>query len=213
MKKDLILTALLYITLQVPLKSQIDYLESNILCFFSGGYGFYTPSDKIKTAFKEAYSYDYGNYGGIFVGAKYLNKTDLISSRLKLGGEATVQVFRSEADYQSLVGNTLYVYGRGETFLNGNQFKFLVDLFLFKTGRFNFHFENGLGMMLLTSNIDDVPFQPVLEGIYSPKIFASYSLPRLITIDAQAGILKGFSDNKIFSINAGLGFSFCFNKT
>ncbi len=186
--------------------SQIDYKNQGLVSI-SFGYGFYSPGEKVLAAYKEALTTDEAHYGGIYADFKYLHRTDLIYSRIKLGGEIFIQQYRSDRGYNTVSGSTIYVYGRGAMYLNGNHFTFLTDFLLFQIKNIPVHIENGFGVLLFSSNIYDVPFEPITEIIFTSKAVVAIPISKFFTIDPQIGILKGFSNNDIFSISTGVGIS------
>ncbi|MBM4161874.1 MAG: hypothetical protein FJ217_12360 [Ignavibacteria bacterium] len=72
-------------------------------------YGFYSPSDNIRSCYAsfflpdasslgigDAETADDGHYGGLGLNLRLFFPTDLLGGRLRLGGECTVQMFRWE---------------------------------------------------------------------------------------------------------------------
>jgi hypothetical protein len=208
--KPIIIQSFIFLFLNISVFGQVDYKKSSIISLINFGYGFYSPSDKIRTAYATNFTEEDAKYGGAYVNIKYLHKIKKLGSRLKLGGEVLIQGYRNEKASTALVGTTVNVY-KGATSTSGLNAIFLSDLLLYTGEKINLHWENGLGVLFMIQSIREIPFQPTKEMMYTSQIVMSYTVSK-ITIDPQVGIVKGFSDNKIFYLSAGLGFSFYWNK-
>jgi hypothetical protein len=91
MKDKLAILTFFFVFLHFTLSAQFDYKRTTISSI-SLGYGIFSPSENVISAFETKYNDDFGKYGGLFVDFKFLRRTDLIFSRLKLGGEIIMMI-------------------------------------------------------------------------------------------------------------------------
>ncbi len=187
---------------------------------FSGSWGFYSPSNKIKSAYLDfdpwghIISEDEVKYGGVGVSLRILYNVK--NSSLKLGGEIGGFTVREATEYSTMA----YYEDTGEpvgstSFLNGNHLQFLTDLYLLSVGNMNIHTEIGFGYLVYWDTdlgFGKAPFDPASEFMSSAKLVFSIPIKEKYSIDLQFGIIKGFSNNDILIYQIHLGFSLIWLK-
>ena len=220
MNKKVFLWLFLFCSLHInTLRAQYIYKNQNLI-ELAGCYGFYSPNNKIKSAYTLYHidpwgeiitNPDKGKYGGY--GMYFHILFNVKNSYLKLGAEIGAFTVRQKTTKSSY----LYWKDTGKAvestrFLNGN---YLSDFYLFTFKKINIHTEVGLGLLVFWDTdlgFGKAPFDPASELMSSAKLV--FSIPGMLkqskekySIDPQIGIIKGFSSNDILVYQINLGFS------
>lgn len=195
--------------------AQNTYKSKNLM-EVSGGWGFYSPSDKIKAAYtslidpwgQTVYNPDEGDYGGIGMSFRVLFAVK--SSPIKIGGEIGGFTMRKETMTTSLVYVDSGDPVTSDDFLNGNNLLLLMDVFLFSAGKSVVHTEFGIGYLVYwdtSIGFGKAPFDPASELVTSAKLIFTIPIAEKYSLDPQFIITKGFSDNDVLVYHAHLGFT------
>jgi hypothetical protein len=176
----------------------------------TAGWGFYSPSDKVRMAYiGEFYpDFDYEQYGGIGVSFRALFA--IRGTPLKVGGEFGAFTMRSEGSNTGLVYAETGDAYTTDDFLNGCNLQFLVDLLLFDAVKIVTHTEIGIGYLVFwdtTMGFGEAPFSPASEFMSSAKLVFSIPISQNHMIDPQFILSKGFSDNDILVHHIYIGWS------
>ena len=184
----------------------------------SGLYGLYSPSEKIKDAYRESSIDPYGNtifyddegtYGGFGMSFRLLFR--MKQSPIKLGVELGGFTMREEkVSLYPLIYKDTGEAVEETRYLNGNHLQLMSDVYLFSLDKIIVHSQFGTGFLLYWDTdlgFGKAPFRPTRELMASAKIIASIPIQKLYSIDVQYGLIKGFSDNNVYTPQFHVGIS------
>jgi|GEM_PF-1487023 len=202
---------------------------------FSIGYGFFSPNDELRADWANIsiigtdVRVDEGNFGGLGVEARVLFWTPLLDSRLRLGGEYSLQILASEP-----TGGTIeYTYAglpigssAAEKEFLGHSIQVIGDFKIGSLSTVDVYGSIGLGVLFFSGEKARSITAPSPTGTYqtyyfpetrtslpmemagSARLYGSIPITGTVTLDPALRFFQSFGNEKAYLTQMSLGIAY-----